>query len=677
MAATVRFLTRRANGQESVRLAQIEAESFTIGRGSDCQLELSDRRVGLLHAHVTELSPGVVAVEAEGSQSLISGGRRTRRAELNLSEPRTIEIAPFRLTFRREESQTVIDVVREETALKAPSVEEAEAVFRLRGAGLSKRGAAWALVALVAVACLAFPLWIFGRPAAETIGAQAFGRAHGAPGLLHASVSTTATELGAGQMWSPGPLSEAHAFLSADCKSCHTTALRSVADATCLRCHKGLQDHADAHLMSRAMAPASLFEAGNRAIAARFDKPVGRCADCHMEHQGERGFMNTRQSQCVDCHAHLATRLGGRSTVGDVSDFATGHPAFRPTVVVAPRDGAPVLTRRWTTDELDRARILRDGPVIPHGADCEGFASGKANFRSVADIATPSADKARPGDNNGLVFSHAVHLSASGCVAGLARQLGIQRAKSGALGCANCHTASRDGGGFAPVEMKRDCSACHSLTFDTANGLSRTLPHGEPRLVVASMLDFYKASAVDAAAGASDPDRRLPGQAAADQRAQMRAATLDHADSRAVERVRAIFSPGGACYGCHEIIRPASGLGFGVAPVVLQQHFLPKAEFDHRVHMTAGMTCEQCHAARSSQSASDVLMPSIQTCRACHRSEHAFAEVRSPCITCHLFHPGGSHSQTLASTLADGDGADRGVVTALTPLPMAQTGGRR
>ena len=640
MATTVRFLTKRANGRESVRLSQIEAESFTIGRGSDCQLELSDLRVALLHAHVSEISAGVLAVEAEGSQALSSGGRRTRRAELDLTEPRTIEITPYRLTFRREADRNIIDVLREEGPLKALSTEQTKSVFSLIGSGLSKRGMAWALVVLVAAVCLAFPLWTFGHKTAPPAPATLAGRTVDVPGGSQMSPGMTRANLGAGRMWSPGKLSAAHAFLSSDCKSCHTKALNSVQDETCLQCHKGLQAHADAHLMGKAMAPASILQQGSRAIAASFDKPLGRCASCHMEHTGERGIVNQSQARCVDCHAQLDQRLGPKAKVGNASDFATAHPQFSPTIVATPLDVNPILTRQWTVPQLDKARLLRERLIRFNPAHCDGFSIGKSNFRGqiqLSDRKDVPAD-ALPGDNTGLVFPHGLHLSSNGCVASLAGKLGIKTDGSGALGCASCHTASPDGRGFEPVEMQRDCSACHSLTFDTFNGVNRTLPHGQPQLVVASMLDFYKATALDVVQGKAGGDRRLPGQAAADRAVQMRTFAFSHADSRAVERVQAIFSPGGACYGCHQIIKPSSGLNYVVAPVALQQHFLPRAEFDHKAHMTAGMACEQCHAARKSQSAADVLMPALETCRTCHTSAHAQSKVPSPCSSCHGFH---------------------------------------
>ena len=640
MAATVRFLTRRANGRESARIVEIDHDGFAIGRGTDCELQLPDLRVALVHAHVSELGPGVVVVEAEGAQTFVSGGRRTRRAELKLTTPRTLEIGPYRLTFRVEERRTVVDVVRAEAPLKALSSEEAEAVFSLKGSGLSKRGAAWGLAALVVAACLVFPLWSFGHKAAP-LGAATIGtRTLDIPAPAPQTPQMTQVSLSAGRMWSPGPLSDAHAYLGADCKSCHTKALTSVQDETCLHCHKGLQAHAGAHLMGLARPPASLGQQGTRAIAARFDKPLGRCASCHMEHMGQAGIMNKSSALCSDCHARLDQRLGRQASIGDASDFAAAHPQFSPTVVATPRDGDPILTRQWTVPQLDQARRMREQLIRYNPTRCDGFSIGKPNFRGLIQLAdrTDVPAEAFRGDNTGLVFPHALHMSSSGCVASMARQLGVKTDAQGSLGCANCHTASADGKGFAPVEMQRNCSTCHSLTFDTFNGVNRSLPHGQPQLVVATMLDFYKAAATDVAKGVGADDRRLPGQAAADRSAELRTIAFTHADSRAADRIRAIFSPGGSCYGCHQILKPTSGLNYGVAPVVLQQHFLPRAQFDHGAHMTAGMTCEQCHAARKSQSAADVLMPSIDTCRTCHAGEQAYAKVPSPCISCHTFH---------------------------------------
>ncbi len=45
-----------------------------------------------------------------------------------------------------------------------------------------------------------------------------------------------------------------------------------------------------------------------------------------------------------------------------------------------------------------------------------------------------------------------------------------------------------------------------------------------------------------------------------------------------------------------------------------------------------------CHDARHSEKSSDVLLPGIATCVACHGAERAVLKTRSTCTSCHLFH---------------------------------------
>jgi hypothetical protein len=60
------------------------------------------------------------------------------------------------------------------------------------------------------------------------------------------------------------------------------------------------------------------------------------------------------------------------------------------------------------------------------------------------------------------------------------------------------------------------------------------------------------------------------------------------------------------------------------------------AKFDHKSHVA--VDCGECHAAKESKEASDVLLPGIGKCLSCHGGEQASAKVPSTCITCHDFH---------------------------------------
>ena len=73
-----------------------------------------------------------------------------------------------------------------------------------------------------------------------------------------------------------------------------------------------------------------------------------------------------------------------------------------------------------------------------------------------------------------------------------------------------------------------------------------------------------------------------------------------------------------------------------VAPVYINQHWMPLSRFDHGAH--ANETCESCHAAETSLVSSDILMPDIASCQTCHGDKHTDDKLVSVCLDCHSFH---------------------------------------
>jgi len=77
--------------------------------------------------------------------------------------------------------------------------------------------------------------------------------------------------------------------------------------------------------------------------------------------------------------------------------------------------------------------------------------------------------------------------------------------------------------------------------------------------------------------------------------------------------------------------------GWAVKPVHVASQFMQKARFDHARHTTVG--CGECHAAQTSSSSADLLLPGIETCRGCHGGDKPEADkVASTCLSCHAFH---------------------------------------
>lgn len=115
---------------------------------------------------------------------------------------------------------------------------------------------------------------------------------------------------------SPGPLSNAHAFLEQKCSTCHTS-IHGVEGANCIVCHA----NNDILLQRQPTA---------------FHADISRCADCHIEHQG----VSVRP--VVMNHAALA-RIGS----GELSK----SPPQTETLAKAE------LIRRWLRDQPGTARL--------------------------------------------------------------------------------------------------------------------------------------------------------------------------------------------------------------------------------------------------------------------------------------------------------------------------------
>ena len=389
----------------------------------------------------------------------------------------------------------------------------------------------------------------------------------------------------ADEIWSAGHLSAAHAGLQHECSACHVKPFESVRDTACATCHRDIHGHADPFRLAAAQRDLTAWGRFQLRIKQVFDLPPGRCIDCHREHDGPQRMAPTPQRFCSDCHGSLSRKLPD-TKIGDASDFDRVHPEFRPAVIAGWSGERPLLSR----------------------------------------VSGPGAR-----EENGLKFPHALHLSRVGGAAQMARRLGL----GAALDCGNCHRPEPNGARYQPVSMERDCAACHSLAFARSGGTVRTLRHGDVAQVVADLSDYYRFRTAPAPPSLAPAARRLPGSAAA---ANVATRFAEGAGAPGPEAaVRAVFSRGGACYDCHEVEAPPPGsLAYRIHPVAFPERYVRHGWFDHRAHAT--QSCGSCHQAARSNSASDVLIPGIATCRGCHGGERTSKAVASPCAMCHDYH---------------------------------------
>ena len=209
----------------------------------------------------------------------------------------------------------------------------------------------------------------------------------------------------------------------------------------------------------------------------------------------------------------------------------------------------------------------------------------------------------------------------------MGRRLGATYGFGQQLECADCHVPTPDGTRFQPPDM--EVRLCHSLAFETIDGTVRTLRHGEPRQVVADIRSFYRAGLRGGRVRhrAQPPGRRQPGPRRGADRARQ-AGTIARAD----QAVRQVFSPGGACFDCHQV-QPAAGgsLAYGIRPVAFPTRYMLHGWFDHRAHQITQrpgqprqegtQACLSCHRADASSISSDLLLPNVASCRDCHGGE--------------------------------------------------------
>ncbi len=587
MSFTIRKIAITADGREIVRATTVDAAQIGIGRDAANAVHLADLAVNPQHATITSNDGRHVEVVATSGLGFGWDGRTVTTANIDAGDGAELRFGGHRIRVTIDTDASVprvaLTILRtDELSHSALDRDEAQA-FSLRGLLPGRRISAWVFAVFMLVAFLAAPIWAY----------MTWRGVEERPASFHADST-----------WTSGPLSSAHASLGDNCQSCHTDAFVAVTDDSCKSCHDDAHDHAPMERQLVARGDPGAWRSALIRVGLMFNRPQGRCVECHTEHEGEGPMQPTAQQFCSDCHSGMSTRLTD-TRIGNAGDFGTEHPQFRPRVQVVP--GA--------TPRFERVTL-----------------------------------SANTVDNNGLKFPHNTHLLQNGGVARMARNLRLNASGQSGLDCANCHRPTADKVRFEPVDMERDCQSCHSLALESVGGVTRTLRHGQPQQVIADLYAFYRSTPPTRPLSLGGMARRRPGEYAEGQTYNIFFRETAVRPSRADDAVRAVFSRGGACYDCHTIYAPGAGSNnWRVLPVNQTDRYLNHGWFDHRPHDAAGMrsqvradenSCSYCHAANDSRAATQLLIPEIRVCRDCHGGENSGEEVESSCASCHEYHQG-------------------------------------
>jgi hypothetical protein len=353
--------------------------------------------------------------------------------------------------------------------------------------------------------------------------------------------------------------------------------------ADCAKCHQHafLTVRDNACLACHANTPA-------HADPAKYNLPQlgnAECRSCHQDHQGLRGLIRTDQRLCADCHGALKARTKNASAVEDVRDFGTAHPQFK------------INLPAWDAD----------GKFTPQ----------RTTFATEVQ------------ENSGLKFNHLKHLKTEGLNAPKGHRV---------LDCASCHMPDAGGANMRPVKFETMCHECHTLGFDPL-APDREAPHGKVSEVIFTLNEYYARVALEG--GYQDQkspvivqERRRPGSPPLSQQQQQEALAWARDQARSVTET--LFT-GKACTNCHKVTPPRDAADtWHIAPVRVSGIWYREAKFTHGKHTT--INCDSCHGARQSDHATDLLIPGIANCRACHGGAYAKDKVPTTCIACHDYH---------------------------------------
>jgi len=364
----LREIKKRADGRTEYVDTEISTDTFDIGASADSTVQLLG--AGVLPRHAQLRCDGAnVVVTAIGRARIVVDGAPVRRRALPVGGEFAIGGHRFAIREAPAGFDALLELARDETV----DASAYEAAFRtdLADTWLSKRRAAWLLLAFVVVATFAAPLAL---------------RQSGAKIAHHWYVPDDV-------QWTSGPLAPAHALAVGDkCVSCHTDLFTRVPSKACTTCHDRVGEHVPVH---EGAAPAS--------------RATDRCGACHREHDEPSSLVVRADSLCIGCHAteqpRGATNGAQLAKVHAASGFtAATHPPFNAHLLVALQRTsgtgfafdwgftvAPVASAREASNlkfphavHLDPEKVRSNATSKPLGcADCHTLSADQLHFEPI------------------------------------------------------------------------------------------------------------------------------------------------------------------------------------------------------------------------------------------------------------------------------------------------------
>ena len=323
MRCLIRNITRKRSGIVHDDKSH-SGDQVSIGRAPSHQVFLSDLRVALNHARITQTPDGKFQIQAQALSGVRVNGETTGMANISVGDSIAIGACTIDVAEATDGYDLVLEVEQPKAGADDEATLQSRSVIGLERTKLSKRGLSWALFVVIFAVFFLAPLSGF---LVEDLRAP----------LRSTSILSDAS-------WSTGKLANVHQFISDDCNACHVKAFVMVEDDACVACHTETPAHAD---------PV------HHPVPELTDT---RCGTCHKEHNAPLSLSRLNDPLCVDCHSEIKS-FDPNTELLDVAHFdpeaAKFHPQFKVTLFKPDGSGDTVRVSIDDQDNLKETSGLR------------------------------------------------------------------------------------------------------------------------------------------------------------------------------------------------------------------------------------------------------------------------------------------------------------------------------
>jgi predicted CXXCH cytochrome family protein len=452
---------------------------------------------------------------------------------------------------------------------------------------------------------------------------------------------------GGERVYNPGPVTAQHVMFEHDCAACHDGGggsgkfSKTVSDMACLKCHNGA-------IHSEKQVSLASMEGGRPVMS-------NNCVTCHVEHKGHEALAGASDLLCTRCHDNLTQNVAGGKTDMAASvkhfDAPAAHPAFGR---VLKQGGQGAWTDPTPLKFNHKKHLTGITPSVGECATCH-HTSTSGDRHIMRPVSYEENCKS----------CHALNLAP-----------GLPDVPHERMELVRLYTASGPGlfaqrlAAMTPEEKEKALT----ITTERQQGLRKIKE--TKKVTEAEWLE----------AQAKDLEKKVAASPAANQSSYAAVAALEPAAKNAATlELFVAYGMQTSCSYCHELKGSPAGAakapgdllhtlptGYHVEPKPTMaaaaegptsrpatqslmaavtapttrpmatpegRRWFAASVFNHDSHRV--MKCEECHAqANGSSLTSDVLLPDVQSCTACHHSGGGENSkmATSNCITCHVYH---------------------------------------